>query len=745
MAFDQLRGALDNMDTGFEAVVSPSGESGSGGGLFSRREPSAEGAVSPQQDRSMFMSPAGGNRSGIGGRDTYHSLFRTELASDVCGRRIGTSGKFCTRPCAGGLGACEEVKSHSKAKRQPINDATWYVIDEGSAGPSSSAFVTPSLAISSVPRECHHLINDSRRGMTKWTLLFKSLGSASDADQVVAVIDEVDKKVSFKASPEKRAVETIFDETLETELLEEDKNTWLGPYVTPKKMRREAEFYAEQFASKNQQERFSDILEGWPNVRSAVEKVKVLLPGMEAQISDAQRKVNEVNAEIGERPSFEHMSSSTLWGAVSALPVEEGDIRTVLAHLQLRLDASELAAKQARMESEQARSELSEARAEAKQLTDYLTQTLPQKLQKFQDNVKTHVMGRHGSAGSPSTSTIIPSDVGERLNKMEVSLVNHAQKLLNVASRVEGETVQIGTYQFKSLHETTAWTALHIPDGDVCFMVDAISTLELMSLDKGTFMGNLDVATKVGKTQYNSPVEAAVVESFSIEVPSVLLDQSGQKQTDTFEGKALKLLSKYADWTEEDMINGVSYRISEFIEAFEEKTSSGLEIRFGGNQSHKAFGLLEQLARLSVDFLRRFVHWVNTFYLESARVSGNPSESWKLTVDIIQGMCKELKIKRMVAGNLVTTWQANKTAGAGQVLWATLRAHKVMKEFMAYNFIGHPRLATYVLKNLSKNMMTRTSYAKEKEVMTKSIGDAFTKAKTALSRADAAVTASGKK
>lgn len=104
-----------------------------------------------------------------------------------------------------------------------------------------------------------------------------------------------------------------------------------------------------------------------------------------------------------------------------------------------------------------------------------------------------------------------------------------------------------------------------------------------------------------------------------------------------------------------------------------------------------------------------------------------------------------MKLKRMIAGNLVTTWQANKTTGAGQVLWETLRAHKAMKEFTAYNFIGYPWLATYVLKNFSKNMMTRTSYAKEKESMTKSIGDAFTKAKTTLLRADAAVTASTKK
>lgn len=123
MAFDQLRGALDDMDTGFEAVISPSGESGSGGGLFARAELDAEVALL-QQDCSAFMSAAGGNWSGIGGREPSHSLFHTKLASDVYGRRIGTSGKFCTRPCAPDSTLCNAVKTHARVKKQPINNGT---------------------------------------------------------------------------------------------------------------------------------------------------------------------------------------------------------------------------------------------------------------------------------------------------------------------------------------------------------------------------------------------------------------------------------------------------------------------------------------------------------------------------------------------------------------------------------------------------------------------------------------------
>lgn len=182
MAFNQLCGVLDNMDMGFEAVVLPSGKSGSGGGLFARAALEDTTVVLPQQDYSAFMSPAWGNQSGIGGRELYHSLFCTELANNVCGQCIGTSEKFCMRPCGSDSSSCHKIKTHAKAKKQPIYNGTWYAIGKGSSGPSNAAFVTSSLEVSALPAECHYLINDSQRGMTKWALLFSLLSTATDAD-----------------------------------------------------------------------------------------------------------------------------------------------------------------------------------------------------------------------------------------------------------------------------------------------------------------------------------------------------------------------------------------------------------------------------------------------------------------------------------------------------------------------------------------------------------------------------------
>ena len=63
-----------------------------------------------------------------------------------------------------------------------------------------------------------------------------------------------------------------------------------------------------------------------------------------------------------------------------------------------------------------------------------------------------------------------------------------------------------------------------------------------MGVTKGDFMTNLSLANEVGKTDYTSAHEAAIIESFSIEVPSVFLDGTGSCFKDTFDAKALQLL-----------------------------------------------------------------------------------------------------------------------------------------------------------------------------------------------------------
>lgn len=747
---DGLGRALD--DFGLEGDAPTSGEWGTagvdGGGL--NVDWSAGGGHMDEEvvfgeegDDDPTDSPSGGNRSGIGLREASVGVLALDAAETVCGRRIGSSNRFCTRPREAGKNYCGEIKSHSKAKIMGVVGQSWFVND----GDGPSAYFSPTLKFDAIPEDCRSLISDGRRTLSKWSLLFSSLTDAESSQDVYDIMDEVDKKVSFKASPEKRNFESILDPDIPEDEVSEVVDPYLGPNVTPKKLRLAASQYEEEFLMKDRRPQIEEVLKHWPASKKLTDSARLILPSLEEKIADSQRKINFLKAEVGSRPVGISLPGVTLWeavGSISQNPENTSANDMVLRKVREVEDAVKQATKEVDrlsldLQVSERNAEL--ARSEAAKVVAFLNQ-LPGKLKMFQEQVEGRLASMTaattGADLDPRTAGHLSSEVVDaQFRKLTSELTNQRQAMKNLASRVDGETLQMGSYIFRSKMETTAWVGTYIADGDVCFMVDAISTLELMNLERGSFLGNLEVATQVGKTKYRSPTEAAVIGSFSVEVPAVFLDQSGPAKTkDTFEGKAARLLSTYETWTEEDMNNGVSYRISEFIEAFEEKTTSGLNLRYGEGDTHKAYSLLDNLARQSVDFIRRFSHWINNFYMESFKVSGNSEEAWMLTMNIVHGVCKELYKARQVAGNLAAILLENRTGGAAQVLWATLRCHKLMKDLASYNFSGHPRLAPYVLKHLAKHTMTKTAFKAEKTVLKRTADEALAKAGKAMTRSD---------
>ena len=103
------------------------------------------------------------------------------------------------------------------------------------------------------------------------------------------------------------------------------------------------------------------------------------------------------------------------------------------------------------------------------------------------------------------------------------------------------------------------------------------------------------------------------------------------------------------------------------------------------------------------------IQWVTTEYTETKANSASEKDAWALLVRLLQGQFRELRLVRNTAGNVTSTWLGNKQAGCAQVIWASLRAHRLMKEFLVYNISGHPKLAPYVLKHLARSAATKDS------------------------------------
>jgi len=582
---------------------------------------------------------------------------------------------------------------------------------------------------------------EESRSKARWGVLFASLRGVSDAGSAFNVIGQVDRKVSFRSTPSKNLAEKL----AESDGSEEEEEMEAGGigFQTPSKVKAEATAFSQAYAGLSVEAKVKTVADAWPEARREAEKLRSGLMMVNEVALDAHVKINDVHAELGSAAA--EAGACTVWGAIAKLEADkappnlEAQFEVLLARsdtmrfLKERLAEAEAALRQV----EEKNRVLAESYAA---LHDYAAGTLPRAFGTFVADVNVRIEQVEGSNGINGRGPAEGQGGGEKGGVREAlaRLDEQEGELKKLRGRVEGESLQIGSQTFRSKVEMKSWVALRIPDGDVCFLLDVVSLLELMGIEKGSFAANLEVANQVGKTRYRSPTEAAVMESFSVEVPAVLVDGSraatGGKGT--FESKALKLLRSFAEWSLQDEANGVFYRIQDFIDRFEERQGLALEVRFGGDEGSPALALMRGLATASVDFVRRLCNWVNTFYLEASQTSTTADEAWKLTTDILLGVFRELKKVRQLGSSVSTAWLDDRVGGCSQLLWATLRAHKLMKEFTSYNFSGHPRLAPYVLRHLTRNAATKGMVKEISDKLGKEVAEAKAQAKSAQAAAD---------
>ena len=690
---------MSGLKSAFDAALSPSepGKLGTGGVDVPRGGTVSSSGVGFSLDTEFKSSPPA-NLGGIKGREASVGVFYSGVDSGLfCCRRVGNSEKFCSRPNEGDLGFCGSIAGHGKLDRLRVRSEHVYVMDE-SKRTVFCAFLTPELDYIAIPPARREVLISGRRSVSKWRQLFLSLGGVSTVEGFDDVVADVDRPTTFlstpfKVKPEKR------------------------DYVEPE---------------------FLGLGEAGSEFASADRSKRPKL-NLESLIEEAHLKINALAASVGDYPVGE-IPASTLWGSVSTIWRTDSDPIGSDAHLkELQKLQKELKATQF---------ELKKAEASIRALVTDVHEVLPTSLTKFKETVMTMVASagndsvprNHGTSG-PSTVEFDPAMITlqEDMRRLRVSSLNQGASLIKLENRMKGEMFEIAGQVFRSKLELTSWVQLHMPDGDVCSIVDAISLLELMGVTKGDFMTNLSIANEVGKTDYTSAHEAAIIESFSIEVPGVFLDGTASRSKDTFDAEALQLLRKYSDWTEHNSSDGIYYRIYDFIESFEERNETNLEVRFAGAPGGPGHRVLSALARDSVSFLRRLIEWVNTYHTETQKSSPAPGEAWSLLRQILHGLFKELKMARNLAGNLSATWKANKVGGCANVLWATFKAHKLMKEFLTYNVSGHPKLAPYVLRFLAKNVATKQSVSSMLSLVEKKADEARKAAKEAQTTADKAL------
>jgi hypothetical protein len=221
-----------------------------------------------------------------------------------------------------------------------------------------------------------------------------------------------------------------------------------------------------------------------------------------------------------------------------------------------------------------------------------------------------------------------------------------------------------------------------------------------------------------------------VINSFTREVPLIFMKGGGTVD------KPLTKIPTPKDWDNNDGFSGLKNEITQFLNQQVPGSEQSIEARFAGPNHVKAKNVALACLHESKAFIEELNDFISAFYREMESHSGGQgAEAWTLTCKLVKGIFFELNLVRIIAARASDVEADDKGRRIGLILWGTLRAHKLMREFRKSRFRRHPTVApTLTLHTFTTRVSAEMMAQLQAEVaaLTKLVKDNKTNADKAL-------------
>ena len=726
---------------------------------------------------SSGESVSGGSVTGGGGGSlrsgSLYGVVRIEQSQfdTVCRGFVGAGQRMCVRSDC-------QVASHSQKKKtwsSLVGDDTTAIFIRGSSGTTSAEALGTVFCTPVLPGQCMRGVdwNEmelSPRTLESWQASFTALRKASsesgegmDPTTAAQFMETTKSVVDFTMTPrpKKRSVE------VETVMDDDDEDG----LVTPKLKRREIPWKdVPTDISTSTPTPAVRILQGgaWSNL---VENVTTLRDDLarevadwrvseeqqEEQVDKLDLKLSVLHELLGKRPSHfgTRLAFQVLDSCVSPFKKElEAFLADTSTDFRFQFVDPTLS-----LLSRSSRSPTDPGGKWADAL-----QHLQQRLASLEQAHATNVSGSGGSGGmssgggsfnwstgglasgigsqtglgvrfgsSPSQTNggkDVGGEVGVDVAKLQEDVKNLQTMLKDLKEQVDTDSIPIGSIIFTSRAFCVTWMELHHAASDPHVFVDAISLLSLATSDASPDEERAaNQRATTAKVRDKTPYHTAYIASFNLEVPPLL--GKGSDQATTTNSRALGAVPRFADFHPPSGREGIHQRILDYVKdgVHTIEQAVGELFAFGTEPSSVA----KELLLWSKTFWDELTHWMVRYHAQvQAESEASEQEVWILISHCIRAVFKSLREAR-------ASGRASNTPGG--MLWGTLKAHRVMQEYRAADFSGHPKIALILHEHLIRFTTPRSKF----DTLQMSLNDRLDKMQRAVNQAVSSANKSTKK
>jgi len=162
-------------------------------------------------------------------------------------------------------------------------------------------------------------------------------------------------------------------------------------------------------------------------------------------------------------------------------------------------------------------------------------------------------------------------------------------------------------------------------------------------------------------------------------------------------------LHSFNDWKSGNNQDGLIQRLPSHLTAAKRAIEMDIVTRL--EPGSVASLLASTCLSTSITFTDNFFSYLTDTYEQLVKAAFTKAKAWSLTTALGARVCQEVHKDSgaLLRSISVTKSSADRERLCVMMLWATLRSHKVMDEYMRWEFKDHPTIASEYVKFLATN------------------------------------------
>jgi hypothetical protein len=298
----------------------------------------------------------------------------------------------------------------------------------------------------------------------------------------------------------------------------------------------------------------------------------------------------------------------------------------------------------------------------------------------------------------------LPIEDYSRATKAEAEIAALKIQMNILSSRIPLDaTMSLGGHIFKSKGDVQLFVEKKMSTNLFHLCHDPITLLESLTglhVEKKDVLNEMYQADRVGMND----AEARHCASFRLILPTVF----GYVKEGASTRHNLPAVRTFKDWNPRDGTSGVKAYIATGLDDLKLQVRQEIEDSFPSNES-EAKSLARDMHDGSQTFLSELMAFTGDFFDELMHSSDTTEEeAWELLSALLKRIFEEFRKVRASAANAAR--DKNAITRCATYLWASIQAHRVMKEMLDSRFRNHVSIAPVIILHVFKTRITKVAH-----------------------------------